>query len=284
MRLLNTLRFFFALIVSLVVLTVPANMHMQAIILWDRFRLHDKAVRRDRIDRWLFLWAVAEWRLFSFLMGITTHLRLPEMQGEPPPAIVIANHRSSIDVVLIPIALHRMGYPKMTAVVKMEASRFPIIGTATKEIGAAFVVRSHDPWDLVRIRECAEQAHEDGATVMIFPEGTVLDCGRHRGDYNEVLVPKTAGLRAIRETMPERPVLSLTIDWGGAKGASSIYNAWTLVGRHITIEGHFVESAASLPLEDWLTQEWDRKEEFLTNASAGRLLAKIKAIRARKGL
>lgn len=283
MRLLNTLRFLLALAVCLVVLTVPANLHMQGIILWDRFRAHDKDARRDRIDRWCFLWAVAEWRLFSFLMGISTRLRLPEHVSDPQPAIVIANHRSSIDVLLLPIVLHGMGYRKITAVVKKEVSRFPIIGTITRELGSAYVVRSRDPEDLVRIRECAERARENGACVMIFPEGTVLECGTHRGDYHEVLIPKTAGLRVIRETLPRWPVLSVTIDWGGAKGASSIYSAWTLIGRRITIEGRFVENALYLPLEDWLTQEWDRKERLLANASAGRLLAKIKRIRARSG-
>jgi len=80
--------------------------------------------------------------------------------------------------------------------------------------------------------------------------------------------------------LPHWPVLSVTIDWCGITGAVSIYSAWTMVGGHIEIDGRFLEDAGSLPLEEWLTAEWDRKERALADASAGRLLRKIRRIRA----
>lgn len=266
MKVLKSIWFVIALALTLFVLVCIAAPHMYAIILWKTLRRSDSSVRRDSLYRWCLWWSDVEWFIFSTLMRIETRFDLPEHDHTPHPAVVISNHRSSVDVVLLPILLRRMGFRRITGVVKAEVKKFPVVGRATKEIRSAFVVRSHDPDDLERIRVFAEDARDDKACIMIFPEGTILECGKLRGNYSRVLVPRTAGLNVIRDVVPHWPVLSITLDWGDIAGASSIYTAWTMFGGSITLRARYLDDIAGRPLEEWLKEEWDRKERELANS------------------
>lgn len=263
MKALKSVWFGITLTLTLFALVCVAAPHMYAIILWDRIRRRDGFMRRDRVYRWYLWWAEVEWFVFSTLMRIETHYDIPIQDHVPHPAVVIANHRSSVDVVLIPILLRRMGFRKMTTVVKAEVKKIPVIGRTAKEIRSAFVTRSHDPEDLERIRVCAENARDDGACILIFPEGTVLGRGKSRGDYSHVLVPKTGGLSVIRDVVPHWPVLSVTLDWGDIPGATTIHTAWTMFGGSLTLRARYLDGIEGRPLERWLKEEWDRKEREL---------------------
>lgn len=267
MKVLKSVWFGIALALTLFALACIATPHMHIIILWNKIRGRDGFMRRDRLYLWCMWWSDIEWFIFSKLMRIETHYDLPKRDDAPHPAVVISNHRSSVDVVLLPILLRRMGFRRITGVVKAEVKKFPIIGRSTKEIRSAYVERSNDPEDLTRIRVCAENAKDDGACIMIFPEGTILACGRSRGDFTHVSVPKTKGLSAIRDVVPDWPVLSVTLDWGDIPGASSIYTAWTMFGGSITLRARYVDNVTGRPLEEWLTEEWERKERELANSA-----------------
>lgn len=93
-------------------------------------------------------------------------------QGDIPrePAILVANHRSWLDPLLI--LRHVLALP----VAKAEMSRWPLLGTAGR-LSGIFYVRRESPRDRQRTLEAVAEAVRQGDSILIFPEGTT-----HGGD------------------------------------------------------------------------------------------------------
>ncbi|MSR85559.1 1-acyl-sn-glycerol-3-phosphate acyltransferase, partial [Candidatus Uhrbacteria bacterium] len=128
------------------------------------------AYRRQSIAHGTVRWGDLVFRVSCWLMRITPHFRLPEMITSP--AIIIANHRSAFDIAIMVTVLKRVGLTNTRWVIKAELAGAPAIGWMGRESGGVFVHRSKDPQDIARMRRGAEQAHEDRASVLLFPEGT----------------------------------------------------------------------------------------------------------------
>lgn len=92
------------------------------------------------------------------------------VKGEP--VVVIANHQSNLD---IPLMLGHLGRP-IGFIAKKEMESWPIIGTWMKYINCQFLDRS-DARKAVETMKLAIEKIKNGASVMIFPEGTRSETG-----------------------------------------------------------------------------------------------------------
>src|SRR5210317_1103056 len=102
--------------------------------------------------RWALLWAV----------GVRIHG--PKF-NEIGPGIIMANHRSYLDVLFIPTS------ELFTIVGKAEVKSWPFIGWAAQALGVLWVKRESKE-SRTKTRESIISAIKGGQTVVLFPEGT----------------------------------------------------------------------------------------------------------------
>ena len=81
------------------------------------------------------------------------------------PGILMANHRSYLDVLFVPTS------DFFTIVGKAEVKSWPLIGWAAKALGVLWVKRESKE-SRTKTRDNIIAAIKDGQTVVLFPEGT----------------------------------------------------------------------------------------------------------------
>ena len=113
---------------------------------------------RRRLTRWVGRSALT-------LMGMPVHVR--PHAALPDPCIVVANHGSYLDGVVLAATLP----PRFGFVIKREMSSVPLAGLLLTRIGSHFVARDNRPGsarDALRLMRSAER----GVCLAFFPEGT----------------------------------------------------------------------------------------------------------------
>ncbi len=262
MQLLKKTAFLFALVACLSIVVFQAYPVLWLLILGDAIRGISDVDHRERVCRWAMRCSDRVIRLFGKLMKCRITFRLPQHRE---PAVVVVNHRSTFDILLMLAALGRMGYTKVRFVAKSGVAALPVIGRAAKEMGCAFIGRQGDAAAIKAIRSCAVASFLDGACLIIFPEGTTFHnpafVSSRVGEYRHVLPPKASGLKAVLSVLTDWPVFSMTLDWGDVVGADTIGGMAPLYGKYITIDGEYVVGPGDEPVEEWVNREWKRKDE-----------------------
>ena len=105
-------------------------------------------------------------RLALLIVGVTIRTdglaRLPET-----PCVVVANHSSYVDGLLLKAALP----PRFSFVIKKEMVRVPLAGLLLRRIGSKFVDRFNRHSGALDARKLIRNAVE-GESLVFFPEGT----------------------------------------------------------------------------------------------------------------
>lgn len=83
----------------------------------------------------------------------------------PSPAFLVANHLSWVDILVLGAHLGP------TFVSKHEIARWPLLGHLSRVTGTIFVDRGRRR-DTLRVLREIDRAIDEGATVLLFPEGT----------------------------------------------------------------------------------------------------------------
>lgn len=126
--------------------------------------------------------------------GMRLAVTHPERLG-PEPCIVVANHSSYLDGIVLYAALP----PTFGFVIKREMSRVPLANLLLRRIGAHYVDRSRGHKGARDTRKLLRQANAGGA-LAFFPEGTFA--------HEPGLMPFRAGafVIAARSRLPIVPV------------------------------------------------------------------------------
>ena len=130
-------------------------------------------------------------RLVLRLAGIRLQWACPDPL--PQPCVVVANHVSYLDGVVLMAALP----PHFGFVIKREVSRIPLANLLLRRIGAEFVER-HIPKrsgrDALRLMRLAQQ----GSALAFFPEGTFgAPVGMRRFHIGAFAVAERTGLPVV---------------------------------------------------------------------------------------
>jgi len=153
------------------------------------------------------------------LLHLGVHLRI---EGTPPgggPALLVANHISWLDIVVLHAARH------CRFISKADVKRWPLVGRLATGGGTLYIERASRR-DALRVVHHMARALQDGDVLAVFPEGTT-------GDGNGVL-PFHANLlqAAISAGAPVVPVALQFIDGrnGQPSRAVSYVGDETLLG------------------------------------------------------
>jgi 1-acyl-sn-glycerol-3-phosphate acyltransferase len=135
-------------------------------------------------------------RIALALTGLTPRVTgLPYLAGHEGPLIVVANHASYLDALILTAVLP----PGFAYVAKQELLKKPLAAIPLRRLGSAFVER-FDSTRGVEDTRALEERVRAGESVVFFPEGTFLN---HPG-----LLPFRMGafMLAVRTGTPVLPV------------------------------------------------------------------------------
>ncbi|TWO70524.1 1-acyl-sn-glycerol-3-phosphate acyltransferase [Caenimonas sedimenti] len=183
-------------------------------VAWRLFRVLLLAIRGWFIivflfPRWPQQRRQARVQLWSRQMLAVLGIAL-KVQGQPPvqgPLLVVSNHLSWLDILVIHAARH------CRFVAKSEVRQWPLIGTLATGGGTLYIERDKRR-DALRVVHHMAESLQAGEIVAVFPEGTT-------GDGRELL-PFHANLiqAAISAQAPVQPVALRFVDL--ATGADSV--------------------------------------------------------------
>lgn len=130
-----------------------------------RFRLRqlDVAAKNKRIRAWV-----------SELLGLLAiKLVAPVLPAQQGPVLLVANHISFIDIVVL------LATSPCRLVSKADVHHWPLIGPMAAALGTVFIERESRR-DAMRVVHHMAEAFGEGAVLAVFPEGTT-------GDGREIL-------------------------------------------------------------------------------------------------
>lgn len=140
--------------------------------------------------------------------------RLVTGRSSPEPALLVANHLSYLDVILLAAELPAV------FVAKREVRSWPGLGPLAALVGTIFVDRD-TPRDLVRVTSAIQAALAGGDTVVLFAEGTSTRGDRVLPLKPALLEPAIQGGWPVRyaslsyHTTPDQPGADLALCWWG---------------------------------------------------------------------
>lgn len=188
-----------------------------------------------RLDEFMLnAWAATLCRIFG------VHVE-PRGQVEPPPVLVVANHISWLDIMIL-YSIAKTGF-----VSKAEVQGWPVIGFLAGLVGTVFHQRgSHDSAGAVA--EAMTRRLNEGGRVAIFPEG-----GIRPGPGVKVFHARLFRA-AVDAACPVQPVMiryvrNGTLDEGMTFGQNEhfLLNFLRLLGRPAcTCELHFLEPISAV--------------------------------------
>ncbi len=198
--------------------------------------------------------------------------------------MVVANHRSWVDILVLQRVLNRR-VPFLKFFLKKELFWVPFLGLAWWALDYPFLKRSRNAArDLETIRQAAEKFKLAPVSIMNFVEGTRFRPEKHqkqRSPYRHLLKPKAGGLTFILTAMGDRIpwILDVSIAYPG--GTPTLWGFLRGDVREIRVRGRLVPVEEEL-LGDfagdkgfrrrftaWLNGFWEEKDQDL-----GRLMAR----------
>ena len=229
----------------------------------------DGAARRKSFSEFMFTWSVPTFRLFRTVMRVDVVYRHRDTGSEQrlPPSIVVANHRSLLDIFLLLELLDRMECTDVRWIMKDALRRVPVVGGLCRQNGSVFIDRGDSDAAVEQIRACGEMAGDDGASVIIFPEGTRFTRPRDGSPYRHLLPPRPRGFTVLRGTLPRHDTLRVTIDMKGLI-VKSLFQLGTLVGRRVDVTAVAYRGVPGDSAAAWLEAEWQAMERYLAARDA----------------
>lgn len=172
----------------------------------------------DRVPRF---WS----KVLAWAGGVRVHVHGLEHVPKGQPHVFVANHTSLFDVFVMGSVLH---YYKFVA--KAELARIPLFAAAVRAAGFIFIDRKNHKAAFAGY-EAAAQRIKDGASVIVYPEGTRGD------DYSLRPFKKGPFVLAIAAGVPVVPTLIY--------GAREVQNRSSIRVRSGDVHVHFLEPVPS---------------------------------------
>jgi 1-acyl-sn-glycerol-3-phosphate acyltransferase len=208
------------------------------------------------------------------LLGVQSTFHLEEaieaLRRAPPKQgmLVVANHQSTIDILLICALMWRLRYWGLRWVMKIELDTpFNPFGRMARLIECIFVDRSDGKKAIQALLEGTARIFAEGACLLIFPEGTRAPEPIPGSRYTKLGAPKQAGCHAIVAQHPNIPVLAFALSWHQATRdeafGRTFVDARGFLDQHLEVWGWVIQPEAIAADPEWLEHIWDRMEQLL---------------------
>ncbi len=201
--------------------------------------------------------------------------------------LVLANHQSWVDIVVLQRVLHGE-IPFLKFFLKKELIYVPILGLAWWALDFPFMKRYTQPFlkknphlrgkDLETTRKACEKFKHKPVSVMSFIEGTRFTQAKHdkqQSPFQHLLKPKAGGIAFVLDAMGEHLTTLVDVTIYYPEGIPTFVDF--LCGRiksvHIEIHTQEIDSALNgdymndrthkIAFQKWLTKFWHEKDARL---------------------
>jgi len=237
-------------------------------------------------------WITGNSREISFFSDLKWTVRLPEGLRYDVSYLVIANHRSWIDIVAIQHALNKR-IPFLRFFLKNELRYIPFLGLAWKALDFPFMKRYSREYlekhpekrgeDLAATKRACDKLRGKPISILNFLEGTRFTEVKHaksKSPFNNLLAPKTGGIAFVIEAMGEQfdSILDITVHYPG--GAGSLWDLFCGRVREITVlvdripipkemlgGDYFGDETFRQNMQTWIHEIWRTKDARLSAMS-----------------
>lgn len=224
----------------------------------------------------------------KFVHPVQWDISLPEELERSSSYLVLANHRSWIDIFVLQKVFNRK-IPFLRFFIKKELIWTPFLGLAWWALDFPRVSRFSKEFlaknphkkgmDLLATRRACQKFMKNPTGILNFVEGTRLTVEKYeksKSPFKELLPPKTGGVATVLQAMGEKfeSVLDVTIIY--PEGAKSLFGLLCgEVSRVIVrvkkyevplnlLEGlRANDSSAYESLKEWLQEIWLEKDQLL---------------------
>ncbi len=189
-------------------------------------------------------WAARGWgRTILRVAGIKVKMEGLENLRTDAPQIVVSNHQSWFDVFTLAAVLP----VRYRFVAKKELAEIPVFGRAWRGCGHVSVDRGNKEAAIDALDQAWREVHEDGLTMVLFPEGTRSPDGRLKR------FKKGAFVLAVQGQVPLVPVAVLGSREIMRKGSNRISSGEITVriGTPIPTEGSTIRDRNRLMKASW---------------------------------
>ncbi|HVM91141.1 MAG TPA: lysophospholipid acyltransferase family protein [Verrucomicrobiae bacterium] len=265
------LSFLMALALSLAAIAFVIFPDIFVRLAWTVLSGRSASERRIRVSTRITFWGA--W-LFDLICGLM-HIEVewPTLEAPIPdgPVIVISNHRSSLDPVVMLAVLRRLGQDNTNWIAKWQMLLAPFVNVMALGVGAIFVTRFMPGTDGRLIERGCERIRRDKAKICLFPEGTRFHPRKVRDGFRHVLRPRLRGFGILRKLLPEAPVLALNLCWeNGATGDGQAVTIWgmaSLYGKRLSVHAELAPAETIGRADDWLIGQFRRMDDALASSA-----------------
>ncbi|MGE0764190.1 MAG: acyltransferase [Bdellovibrionales bacterium] len=208
--------------------------------------------------------------------------------------LVIANHQSWIDIVVLQYIFNRR-IPFLRFFLKSQLFYLPIFGLVWWALDFPFMKR-HSPeylkrhperrgQDMLTTKKTAERFRGHPVSILNFLEGTrftVAKKERQNSPFRHLLAPKVGGMAFVLQAMGDQftSILDVSICYPGQtiNFGQALCGAWHKVVvkvRHIPVPqwalaGDYAEDREHrIRLQNWVRDIWQEKDQFLSQVTPG---------------
>jgi 1-acyl-sn-glycerol-3-phosphate acyltransferase len=212
--------------------------------------------------------------------------------------LVLANHQSWVDIVVLQRVLHGE-IPFLKFFLKKELIYVPILGLAWWALDFPFMKRYTQSFlkknphlrgkDLDTTRKACEKFKHKPVSVMSFIEGTRFTQAKHdrqKSPYSHLLKPKAGGIAFVLDAMGEHltTLVDVTIYYPEGIPTFADFLSGRIKNVHIEIHSRKIEKelngdymndrAYKIAFQKWLTQFWHEKDVRLEKMRQNSLQSK----------
>ena len=242
-------------IIAFGIISIPASIDMY--ITWGISRIFGREAKRRQTSVWRGRWGPIAWGTVRRILGVRVKDNFS--RKKLPPCIVIANHTTHLDIILICAVLRIRGLLDTRWALKNSFRRKGLyVGHSCIASECAFLKRNGSEEDKKNIRKCAKIVGKDNVSYVIFPGGTrhSLEKVKDSEDFKHVLPPRPGGFSIIRKELPNYPILNLTFKWEQMSPSF-------LPSGLLEIKGELVNASDITDDKAWLLSKWKKKDAML---------------------
>ncbi len=233
-------------------------------------------------------WISVNGGIMKLTTQLTWNIDLPKNLSPKGWYLVVANHQSWVDILVLQSVLNRK-IPFLKFFLKQQLIWVPVLGLAWWALDFPFMSRYSKSYikknphkkgkDFETTKKACEKFKTTPISIMNFSEGTRFTKEKHHkqnSPFKHLLKPKAGGIGYVLTLMGEEitQVLDVTIDYPNHHSPSF----WDLVSgkldkvvvqaKLITIpedvQGSYIQDAGQRKkVQQWLNQNWKNKDEQL---------------------
>ena len=183
--------------------------------------------------------------------------------------IVISNHRSWFDILLLQSLVVRKG-PLLMFLIKQELIYVPVVGWICMALNSPRLNRGKSEHGRDRDYASVASASQRPGALMNFIEGTRFTPEKHDqqgSEYRHLLKPRSGGFRVMLQNLPAAPIFDFTLVY--PKDGLTFWQC--LNGEHLNYRIYInMFEAGEVPQEptEWLAKRWQEKDQLLANRNS----------------